>query len=78
MAASFCQDMSNTKDDAVAEIINLRRVKRRVAREDSAQAAQENRVRHGRTKVEAHADKRDEERRIALVDGARLEPSSKP
>jgi hypothetical protein len=55
----------------MAEIVNLRRVKKQQAREDAAQHAAENRVRHRRTKAEKQADRMDGERRTKALDGAR-------
>jgi hypothetical protein len=55
----------------MSEIVNLRRAKKLRARDDATVAAQRNRVRHGRTKVEKANDKRVEERRQALLDASR-------
>lgn len=55
----------------MAEIVNLRRVKKRRKGEDAATEAQQNRIRHGRTKSEKANDKRLEERRNALLDALR-------
>jgi hypothetical protein len=61
----------------MGEIINLRQVKRRQARNEAAQAAQESRVRHGRTKAQVQADRRAELHREAAASGARLEHPDK-
>ena len=55
----------------MAEIVNLRQMKKRRAREAAAADAKQNRVRHGRTAAEKANDRREEERRKALLDGAR-------
>jgi len=55
----------------MAEIVNLRQMKKRRAREAAAADAKQNRVRHGRTAAEKANDRRGEERRKALLDGAR-------
>jgi hypothetical protein len=57
----------------MAEIVNLnkaRKARDRKAAEDSAAA---NRARHGRTKAEKQNDARAEQRRRALLDGAKRE-----
>jgi hypothetical protein len=58
----------------MGEIVNLRTVRKRKSREDAARAADENRIRHGRSK----ADKlrgRDEARKLqAHLDGHRRSP----
>jgi hypothetical protein len=55
----------------MAEIVNLRRMKKLRARDDAAASAQQNRVRHGRTKTERADDERAEKRRQALLDALR-------
>lgn len=62
----------------MAEIVNLRRVKRRRARDDAAQQAQENRVRHGRTGAQKAADRAERDRRVATQDGLRLTDADPP
>ena len=60
----------------MAEIINLRRVKKQQARQDAAHQAAENRVRHGRTKAErAHdtAAEAERERERKRLDGLKRE-----
>ena len=53
----------------MGEIVNLRTVKKTRARADAKQAAQESRVRHGRTGAEKANDAREAARRQALLDG---------
>ena len=55
----------------MAEIVNLRQMKKGRARDAQAAKAEQNRVRHGRTKVEKANDRRTEERRKALLDATR-------
>ncbi|WP_088184504.1 DUF4169 family protein [Sphingobium sp. Z007] len=55
----------------MTNIVNLRQARKAKARVDKAQAAQENRVRFGRTKAQRLADAQEEQRRAALLDGAR-------
>jgi len=57
----------------MGEIVNLRQVKKRQEREAAAATAQQNRVRHGRTKAEKANDRRAEERRQALLDAKKRE-----
>jgi Domain of unknown function (DUF4169) len=57
----------------MGEIVNLRRVKKQRERQAAAQAAAENRVRHGRTGAVKAADRMDEERRRVALDGAQVE-----
>jgi hypothetical protein len=62
----------------MAEIVNLRRVKKARSRVAAAQEAAESRVRHGRTGAQKRADRMAEERRQAALDGVKREdgPSS--
>jgi hypothetical protein len=57
----------------MGEIVNLRRVKKARQRAAEADAAQQNRVRHGRTAAQKANDVRTQERRTEAVDSARLE-----
>ncbi len=57
----------------MGEIINLRSVKKRLARTTQAIEAKQNRVRHGRDKAAKTNDQRTEGRRAALLDAARLD-----
>jgi hypothetical protein len=58
----------------MAEIVNLRRVKKQRAAAEQAAEAQRNRVLHGRTKGEKLRDRLEQERAARGADGARLEP----
>jgi Domain of unknown function (DUF4169) len=55
----------------MGEIVNLHRMKKRRARDDAAALAQQNRIRHGRTKAERANDERVEQQRQALLDALR-------
>lgn len=57
----------------MAEIINLRTVRKQKARADREKAAAGNRAVHGRTKAEKLAERTAAERESALLDGHRLE-----
>ncbi len=56
----------------MGEIVNLRRVKKARQRAAEAEAAQQNRVRHGRTATEKANDERGRQRQAQVIDGARL------
>ncbi len=55
----------------MAEIVNLRRVKKQRAQADAEALAAENRVRHGRTGAQKRADRLAEQRTQATLDGKR-------
>lgn len=54
------------------EIVNLRQVKKQRARAEAANAAKENRIRHGRTGAEKANDLRDAARRQAALDERKI------
>lgn len=58
----------------MAEIVNLRRVRKDKARRDRESEADANRQRFGRTKAEKIADKDVETRARRSLDGKQLEP----
>ena len=58
----------------MGEIVNLRSVRKRAARDAAAKAADENRVRHGRTRTQREIGAREDERARLLLDGKRLSP----
>ena len=60
----------------MAEIVNLRRVKKQRARDAAGQTAVAARLRHGRTKAEREADARANKTQDAALDGARLDGST--
>ncbi|WP_082543303.1 DUF4169 family protein [Sphingomonas sp. Leaf339] len=57
----------------MAEIINLRTVRKARAREAASAAADANRIAHGRTKAEKQAARIEAERARRLLDGAKLD-----
>ena len=57
----------------MADVVNLRQARKRRDRTEKAQAAQENRVRFGRTKAAKANDKATRERQQRTVDGAKLD-----
>ena len=57
----------------MAEIVNLQREKKRRARAEDTAAAQQNRVRHGRTGAQKAADRLAAHRTEAAAEGHRLE-----
>ncbi len=56
----------------MGEIVNLRRVKKTKQRQADADAARENRIRHGRTGPQKANDERALQRQAEAADGARL------
>jgi hypothetical protein len=58
----------------MGEIVNLRTVKKRLARQAKLAEAAENRVRHGRTGAGKANGLRDDLRRKELLDGSRITP----
>ena len=59
----------------MAEIVNLRRVKKAHEAQARASAAQQNRVLHGRTKGEKARDRLTNEQAARRADNARLDSS---
>lgn len=57
----------------MAEIVNLRQIKKQRAKAAAVQAAAENRVRHGRTAAAKTAERIAEQRRQQALDGAKRE-----
>ncbi|MCO5084739.1 MAG: DUF4169 family protein [Rhizobiaceae bacterium] len=57
----------------MAEIVNLRMVRKQKARADREKVAAGNRALHGRTRAERLAERATSERASALLDGHRLE-----
>ena len=55
----------------MAEVINLRQVRKAKARSAAAHQAAENRALHGQTKAERASSKSEAERAAKLLDGAR-------
>jgi hypothetical protein len=61
------------QDGDMGEIVNLRRVKKARQRAAEAEAARQNRVRHGRTAAEKANDDRARQRQAQAIDAARLD-----
>jgi hypothetical protein len=57
----------------MADVVNLKRFKKRVEREESAQQAEANRTRFGRTKCERTLDQRRTNRANDLLDQHRID-----
>jgi len=57
----------------MAEIVNLNRARKAKAKADAGKAAEANRAKFGRSKVERDAAAADKARRDALLDGAKRE-----
>ncbi|MBB6013357.1 hypothetical protein HNR59_002702 [Aquamicrobium lusatiense] len=58
----------------MGEIVNLRQIRKRKARDDKELAAAQNRALHGRTKSERERDRKAEEKSRTLLDGHFLKP----
>jgi hypothetical protein len=57
----------------MGDVINLKRFKKRIAREQSEKQADANRLQHGRTKSERTHDERRAERASNLLDQHRID-----
>lgn len=57
----------------MGEIVNLNKARKALAKDTAEAAAAANRAKHGRTKAEKANDRRAEDRRRALLDGAKRE-----
>lgn len=60
----------------MAEIVNLRSVRKQKARSENERAAEANRALHGRTKAEKQAEASSRAREAAAHDGHKREPAS--
>lgn len=58
----------------MAEIINLRLVRKAKSRSEAASAAEANRARHGQSKAEKRLAKAEAERASRLLEGSKREP----
>ncbi len=65
-------------DDAMAEIVNLRRVKKARARDDAERQAAANRALHGRSRMEREAAATEQRRQDRLLDGSALDRDGEP
>jgi hypothetical protein len=61
------------REAAMAEIVNLNKLRKAKARAEDESHAQANRIKHGRTKAEKENDRRAEERSARLHEGKKLE-----
>jgi len=57
----------------MADVVNLRTVRKAKVRADAAATAEQNRALHGRTPAQKAADRTEAERRERTLDGARRE-----
>jgi hypothetical protein len=57
----------------MADVVNLRTVRKAKVRADAAATAAQNRALHGRTPAQKAADRTEAERRERTLDGARRE-----
>ncbi len=58
----------------MAEIVNLRRVRKQRARENAGAQAQQNRIAFGRTRVERQLTEAERNKAARDLDGHRLKP----
>ena len=65
-------------DALMAEIVNLRRVKKALTRRQAGAEAAENRARHGRTRAERTAEEGEAARQTRTLDGAHLQRDGEP
>jgi hypothetical protein len=61
---------------AMGNVVNLGRARKRKQRADAERRADENAIRHGRTKAEKARERLERQRLRDAVDGARREPPS--
>jgi hypothetical protein len=62
----------------MADVINLNRYRKAKQRAEKARLAEEQRARHGRSKTERTAARREQERQAGELDGKRLGPPEDP
>lgn len=62
----------------MSNVVNLGRARKRKQQAAQKQRADENAIRHGRTKAEKTRERMEQTRLRARVDGARLEPAPAP
>lgn len=58
----------------MGDVISLNRFRKAKERAEAARKAEENRVRHGRTRAEKELVRQEQERQDAALDGKRLGP----
>lgn len=61
----------------MADIVNLRQVRKQKARDEKTRAAEQNRALHGRSKADKQRDRLIADKAEIFVAGHRLDPSSK-
>jgi hypothetical protein len=66
-------DFSSDGDASMGEIVNLKRFRKRVEREEADREAEANRARFGRTKSERELDKKRGVRAAEILDQHRLD-----
>lgn len=59
----------------VAKVISLGKARKARQRDEARARADANAIRHGRTKAERAQQALEEQRRVSVLDGARLEPT---
>jgi Domain of unknown function (DUF4169) len=66
-------DFSSHGEASMGEIVNLKRFRKRIEREDAGREAEANRARFGRTKSERERDKKRDDRAAEIFDQHRLD-----
>jgi len=66
-------DFSSDGDASMGEIVNLKRFRKRIEREDASREAETNRAKFGRTKSERELDKKRSARAAETLDQHRLD-----
>lgn len=57
----------------MGDVVNLNRVRKTKKRDDDSRKAEENRIRHGRSKAEKARDQAEVERLAKLLDGKKAD-----
>jgi hypothetical protein len=72
-----CRPLANSRPDRqelpMADIVNLNQYRKRRERRDAEKAAAENRVRHGRTKVDRQKERRENDKAAKDIEDKRLD-----
>ncbi|GLQ78553.1 hypothetical protein GCM10007881_20690 [Mesorhizobium huakuii] len=61
----------------MADIVNLRQVRKQKARDEKTRVAEQNRALHGRSKADKQRDRLNADKAEKFVAGHRLDPSGK-
>jgi hypothetical protein len=64
---------ADRQEPAMTDIVNLNQYRKRRERRDAEKIAAENRIRHGRSKVERQEERRENDKAIKDIDDKRLD-----